>query len=308
MPRMRPAVLVLTVILTLASIASAQTFSAKVVGITDGDTITVLENTGRQDVIRLTGIDAPEHGQPYATQSENHLRELVFGRTVNLDCQAERSYGREVCKVLLPNGEDIDLDLVKAGLAWHYKQYAFAQTPQDRAAYAAAEDTAREGHLGLWADPHPVQPQDFRHGTQSKLCFASGDHRIACSEQYEGPVRGNQRSHIYHWPGCPNYDDISPYNRVEFPNRQAAEAAGFTERRETVRNGCSQMKNLCWAIIALCALAAAIAGAFLFMIVSPSVRVTFGAAIGGSLISLLLIAVAVGLLSAVVLKGQRSDR
>jgi hypothetical protein len=120
---------------------------------------------------------------------------------------------------------------VKAGLAWHYKQYAFAQTPQDRDAYSAAEDAARESHIGLWADAHPVQPQDFRHGTQSPLCLNKQDHRIACSEEYQGPVRGNRRSHIFHWPGCPNYDDIADYNRVEFPSAAAAEQAGYRAAR-----------------------------------------------------------------------------
>jgi Staphylococcal nuclease homologue len=118
------------------------------------------------------------------------------------------------------------LDQVKAGRAWHYKQYAFEQTPEDRQAYSAAEDGAREAHRGLWADAHPVQPQDFRHGTRSPLCVDKQDHRIACSEQYQGPVRGNRRSHIYHWPGCPNYDDIADYNRVDFPSATAAEQAG----------------------------------------------------------------------------------
>jgi endonuclease YncB( thermonuclease family) len=227
----RAAVPALAFVLAVLSTASAQIFSAKVVGITDGDTITVLAASNQQFVVRLSGIDAPELEQPYGAASEKHLADLIAGKQVNLDCGPEESYGRKVCKVLLRNGEDVDLDLVKAGLAWHYKQYAYAQTPADRQAYAAAEDAAREAHIGLWADPHPVQPQDFRHGTQSKLCFAPGDHRIACSEQYHGPVRGNARSHIYHWPGCPNYDDISPYNRVEFPSAEAARRAGYRAAR-----------------------------------------------------------------------------
>lgn len=158
-----------------------------------------------------------------------NLSRLVFGKTVTLDCNGQETYGRLVCKVLLPNGEDVDLDQVKAGLAWHYKQYAFSQSEEDQAKYGAAEDAARMAHLGLWADANPVQPQDFRHGSQSRLCFDPPDHRIMCA--YNGPVRGNRRSHIYHWPGCPNYDDIADYNRVPFPNRQAAEAEGYRAAR-----------------------------------------------------------------------------
>lgn len=217
-------------ILTVA-VCLAGTLTGRVVGITDGDTVTVLDSSNSQHVIRLAGIDAPEHGQAFGTVSQKHLGDLVFGKSVNLDCGNEQSYGRLVCKVLLPNGEDASLDQVKTGLAWHYKQYESEQSAEDRQLYGAAEDAARRAHLGLWSGAHPVQPQDFRHGTDSPLCFDKGDHRIACSEKYIGPVRGNARSHIYHWPGCPNYDDIAEHNRVEFANAKAAEDAGYRAAR-----------------------------------------------------------------------------
>ena len=223
--------IVILLSISVSGIAIADSYAAKVIGITDGDTITVLVNGTQQTVIRLAGIDAPEHGQAFGTASEQHLSALISGKNVNLDCGGEESYGRLVCKVLLSNGEDVDLDQVKAGLAWHYKQFQSEQTATERAAYSAAEDFAREHHLGLWADAHPIQPQDFRHDTQSPLCFDKQDHRIACSEQYAGPVRGNMRSHIYHWPGCPNYDDISEGNRIEFTNAAAAEKAGYRTAR-----------------------------------------------------------------------------
>ncbi len=217
------------VVAVLATPLRAETLAGKVVGVTDGDTITVLLSTNQQRDIRLAGIDAPEHGQAFSIESTKHLSELVSGKSVSLDCGNEQSYGRLVCRVLLPSGEDTDLDQVKAGLAWHYKQYQDTQTSEDQSRYGAAEDAAREAHLGLWSDPHPIQPWDFRHRTQTRLCFDPPEHRILCT--YDGPVRGNQRSHIYHWPGCPNYDDIAEYNRVEFPNRQTAEAAGYRAAR-----------------------------------------------------------------------------
>ncbi len=215
--------------LLISRFSFADTLAGKVVRIADGDTITVQDSSGQETEVRLQGIDAPEHNQAFGQEATANLNRLVSGKIVTLDCNGEQTYGRSVCKVLLPSGEDVDLDQVKAGYAWHYKQYAFSQSEDDQAKYGAAEDAAREAHLGLWADAHPVQPQDFRHGTQSRLCFDPPEHRTMCA--YNGPVRGNQRSHIYHWPGCPNYDDIADYNRVEFPNRQAAEAAGFRAAR-----------------------------------------------------------------------------
>jgi Staphylococcal nuclease homologue len=114
--------------------------------------------------------------------------------------------------------------LVESGMAWHYKQYQRLQNATDKAAYGVAEDQARHAKKGLWSEANPVQPQDFRHGTRSPFCADNNDHRIACSDTYEGPVRGNRRSKIYHWPGFPNYDDIAEHNRIEFANAIEAES------------------------------------------------------------------------------------
>lgn len=212
-------------------VAAADVSPAKIIAVSDGDTVTAILGNGQQREIRLEGIDAPEHGQAFASESAVHLSALVSGKAVNLDCNGEESYNRLVCKLLLPNGEDVDLDQIKAGMAWHYKQYQGLQTASDRNAYGVAEDQARRARIGLWIDAHPVQPQDFRHGTHSRLCLASDDHRIACSDTYEGPVRANKHSGIYHWPGCPNYDEIAEHNRVEYPNAAAAEKAGYRAAR-----------------------------------------------------------------------------
>jgi len=202
-------------------------YTGKVVSVTDGDTIDVaLDPTGQVQAIRLEGIDAPESAQAFGSQSTQHLSELLSGKTVKLQCENDRSYDRFICKVLLPNGEDVDLDLVKAGLAWHYKQYEDEQSPADRDSYSAAECTAMKEKIGLWSQPDAEQPQDFRHGTHSRLLFGSDGCRIS-SEPTSGPVRGNARSHIFEWPGCPYYDAISPYNQVPFSTPQAAEQAGY---------------------------------------------------------------------------------
>jgi endonuclease YncB( thermonuclease family) len=209
----------------------AQMPTGKVVNVKDGDSIVLTMEAGQQAQVRLEGIDAPEYGQAFGDASRQHLISLVLGKQVNLECAGQDRYGRWACKVLLPNGEDVDLDQIEAGMAWHYKQYQKLQSATDRLSYGAAEDAARRARLGLWSDPHPVQPQDFRHGTQGQMCLDNSDHRIACSENYDGPVRANRRSGIYHWPGCPNYDDIAEHNRVEFPSAVVAEQNGFRAAR-----------------------------------------------------------------------------
>jgi endonuclease YncB( thermonuclease family) len=202
-------------------------YTGKVTSVTDGDTVDVaLAPQGLVQAIRLEGIDAPEHDQTFGAQSTQHLGELISGKTVALECENERSYGRFICKILLPNGEDVCLDQVKTGAAWHYKQYQDEQSPADRAAYAVAECNAMKTKIGLWGQPSPEQPQDFRHGTHSGLLFGPDGCRIS-SEPTSGAVVGNARSHIFEWPACPYYSSISPDNLVPFQSPQVDEAAVY---------------------------------------------------------------------------------
>ncbi len=200
-------------------------FNATVTSILDGDTVDVAGPSGVAR-IRLAGIDAPEHDQSYGPESTQHLTSLLSTKTVSLDCEDKTSYGRLICKILLPSGEDICLDQVKAGMAWHYKQYQDEQSPEDRLAYAAAECAAMKAKLGLWSNAHPMQPQDFRHGTNSAVLLDGNGCRKS-SEPTTGAVVGNSRSHIFEWPGCPYYSEISLNHRVPFTTPEAAEAAGY---------------------------------------------------------------------------------
>ncbi|MCI0719652.1 MAG: thermonuclease family protein, partial [Acidobacteria bacterium] len=107
------------------------------------------------------GIDAPEKSQAYGNVSKQHLSELVFGQNVTVAYDKTDRYGRTVGTVL-GNGRDVNLEQVRAGLAWHYKQYQGEQAPNDRTAYAQAEVNARKNRLGLWRDVNPIPPWEFR--------------------------------------------------------------------------------------------------------------------------------------------------
>ena len=141
--------------------AASQTLTGRVVRVADGDTITVLDSNDTQHRIRLEGIDAPESHQAFGTQSKKNLSDMVFGKQVTIVYEKTDQYGRLVGKILL-DGKDINLEQVKAGLAWHYKEYQREQTPEDRELYARAEDEARAARRGLWQDPDPVEPSAFR--------------------------------------------------------------------------------------------------------------------------------------------------
>jgi endonuclease YncB( thermonuclease family) len=125
-----------------------------VVAIHDGDTLTLLVGTV-QHKIRLNGIDAPELGQPFAQRSRQFLADLCFGKSVTVTVVDVDKYGREVGNVFVGQALSNE-ELVRAGLAWHYKQYSKDAT------LAALEVEARSGKRGLWADPNPIPPWEFR--------------------------------------------------------------------------------------------------------------------------------------------------
>ncbi len=148
-------------IVGISSTSLADTLIGKVVGVTDGDTITVLDGQQTQHKIRLMGIDCPEKAQPFGQNAKQSLSDLVFGRSVKVEWQKLDRYERIVGKVLV-NDQDANLEQVRRGLAWHYKKYEREQEPLDRAAYSQAEIEARMGNRGLWSDPEPIPPWDWR--------------------------------------------------------------------------------------------------------------------------------------------------
>jgi len=114
-------VITLGLLLCFSLTAFADTLTGKVVKITDGDTIYVLDANYTQHKIRLAGIDAPERKQAYGLASRKHLASIVAGQQVTIEYKKRDRYGRIVGKVLL-DGIDACLEQVKAGFAWHYKK------------------------------------------------------------------------------------------------------------------------------------------------------------------------------------------
>ena len=133
----------------------------RVVSVTDGDTVVVLDREKAEHKVRLAGIDAPEKAQAYGARSKENLSRLAFNRTVQAHCSKRDRYGREVCKVMRDT-LDVNLEQVKLGLAWWYREYANEQTAEDRAVYSQAEDEARAYRRGLWKDPSPIAPWAWR--------------------------------------------------------------------------------------------------------------------------------------------------
>ena len=136
--------------------ACADTFNALVVGITDGDTIKVLKDDKEQIKVRLVEIDAPEKKQAFGNRSRQTLSDYCFNKIATLTDKGQDRYGRTLAHVNC-NGVDVNAELVKVGMAWVYDRYV-----TDRSLYAL-QDAAKAARRGLWADPDPVPPWEWRH-------------------------------------------------------------------------------------------------------------------------------------------------
>lgn len=154
-------------LLIVATPCFAESFSGRVVGIADGDTVTVLDKDFQQHKVRLSGIDAPEKSQAFGNLSKQHLASLVFGRPVTVQAYKTDRYGRTVGKVLV-EGIDANLEQIRAGLAWHYKEYEREQETSDRKAYATAEERARLAQRGLWRESGALPPWEYRHQRRNR--------------------------------------------------------------------------------------------------------------------------------------------
>ncbi len=154
--------LILLMNLFVCAVSASNLIQGQVVGISDGDSITLMDSDHRQHKIRLQGIDAPEKAQAFGQTSKQSLSNLVFQKNVEVHGSKKDRYGRTVGQVMV-GGLDACLEQVKLGMAWHYKAYQGEQSPDDRVLYNEAEHLARLQGIGLWQDSSPIEPSVFRH-------------------------------------------------------------------------------------------------------------------------------------------------
>jgi micrococcal nuclease len=144
------------VLFFLCIIANSDTFTAKVIGVTDGDTIVVLTSDKKQIKIRLEGIDCPESHQDYGERAKQATVKLCFGQDVKVEKSVEDHYGRTLAYIYVGD-LCVNKELLSLGMAWHYKQYNKDQE------LAQLETEAREKKVGLWSQTNPSSPWDWRH-------------------------------------------------------------------------------------------------------------------------------------------------
>lgn len=132
------------------------TFKGKVTAIKDGDTYKVLYD-GSEKTIRLAHIDCPEKNQPFGSRAKQFASEICFGKIVTVKTGGKTDRNKRILgEILLQDGTNVNKELVKNGLAWHFKKYS------DNNEYAGLETTAKQRQMGLWADKEPIAPWEWR--------------------------------------------------------------------------------------------------------------------------------------------------
>ncbi|MCB5185024.1 thermonuclease family protein [Methylobacillus gramineus] len=140
----------------------ADTLTGKVIGIADGDTLTILTSDKQSIKVRLNAIDAPEKAQDFGNASKKSLSSLCFGKPALIDLQGTDKYGRTIvalqCQTMDGSYHDANLHQVQNGMAWVYRQGSSDKQ------LIAAEESAKASSIGLWSQPNPMPPWEFRNG------------------------------------------------------------------------------------------------------------------------------------------------
>ncbi len=151
---------IILILLAIPIFATA-TLEGKVIRISDGDTIVILNDSHKQFKVRLSQIDAPERGQPFSKKSKKSLSDMVFGKRVRVEQEGTDRYGRVLGTVYI-NGLNVNAEQIKRGLAWVFRRYA-----KDNNLFVL-EQEARNDRRGLWNDPAAIPPWEYRDRQKSQ--------------------------------------------------------------------------------------------------------------------------------------------
>ena len=169
----------------------------RVVGVADGDTVTVLCNDNEQKKVRLFGIDSPEKSQDFGSKAKQLTSDLVFGKQVRVIQEDVDRYGRTV-GIIYFGKLCINEEIINNGFAWVYRNYCDKPLCQE---WIKKESIAKENKIGLWSQKDPTPPWDFRHGKPRTISIASKQ-----NNSHEGLIHGNVNSRVFHTETCKYYN------------------------------------------------------------------------------------------------------
>ena len=150
----------------------AQSYTGKVVGVKDGDTVVVIDTANNQTTLRLAEVDCPEKAQAFGTKARQFTSDAVYLKEVKYIVTDTDRYGRSIAKIYYDENKYLSAEIIKNGFGWQYKQYSNSKL------LAKLEKEARQNKKGLWLDPNPIYPSDFRKALDDSpgLLFAFKDY------------------------------------------------------------------------------------------------------------------------------------
>ncbi len=157
---MRKCLQIVFYILLFCTYANSLELVGKVIKVSDGDTVTILTEDKVSHKIRLNDIDAPEKKQPFGNKSRDNLASYIAGEIITVKYKSKDKYGRILGTIYFEN-LDINLQQIKNGYAWVYKQYSKNQT------YYQEEQKAKDLKKGLWIAKEPLAPWEYRKKRKS---------------------------------------------------------------------------------------------------------------------------------------------
>lgn len=169
----------------------------KVIGISDGDTYTILTEDKKSVKVRLHGVDCPEKNQPFGTKAKQFASSIAYGKNVKVTIVDTDRYGRTVGILTTDDGTNINNQLVADGYAWWYKQYAPQSTDLKN-----LQQIAQSQRKGLWADPNPVAPWVFRREARFQKHQPVNDGSSSGADKNDAIVIFNTVSLKYHCSQC----------------------------------------------------------------------------------------------------------
>ncbi len=210
------------IIILMAWLAAApgEVLKGEAVAVNAGDLLAVRVG-GKARKVRLAEIDSPELKQTFFRQAKQYAEKLVLGKPVELRVKSVDRYGTWIADVVLPGGTLLNKKMVEAGWAWHYR----VELPVNPR-LAKLEYDAWSKKIGLWVEPQPTPPWEFRRPdtigpppeTASEM-----DYELILAQ---GLV-GNRRTKLFQWPGCKRYLKIRLEERIVFSSKEQAGSLGF---------------------------------------------------------------------------------
>ena len=197
-----------------------KTVNGEVVQVQDGDTLTVKTERNRLHKVRLADIDAPEMGQPFGKSARRLATDLALEKTVRVNYTFKDKYDRLIGEVFLPDGILLNEEMLKAGLAWHYRVKHPHSSFLEKLEYKAWKK-----NLGLWVQETPVPPWEFRRENRLPLPPTKPEHMDYDLFLSYG-LLGDPKTRIYEWPECKGYPKNTK-GYINFGNLSDAKALGY---------------------------------------------------------------------------------